>query len=535
MTMGPISILLTVSLLANFIVFITTFLKAEKGISKNLFFTYLFGVFLWGSSILIVFIFSDPQQIYVANQSIYSFSKITFLGPIIFFSAQYFFVKTYPLKKIEKLSFSDISLLLFTIVMMVVVSLDNTLFVSFSVSADEYVIGHERGFFTPLYSLFLLVYYIATLVVLYKKIKSTDNRLLKIQRKFLWWSIFIFTTLAIFTNWILSAYLNIPQLSGTGPVFFVLWAAMVSCAIFCHKLFNVVLNIERFLEYFLPFLFYFLILSFLFRYLPIQLEEMDVLIMRGNILRIIIISFVVIIFLYSYSYFRKFIRMGYNMMMFEKIDTHTITDNEKNSSLDDFSAMVSHELRNALSCSLFALEDKDMKTLESSFQNLQNIVDNLEYFSDKEIYPELEEIDMKEFFTELSQSIELEVEAQEITFKKSIDTGIEILKTDKSMLFHILMNLLKNAIKFTPKNGEIQFLVLEKNNHLIFEVKDNGVGIAKDNLSKIFERYYTSNNTTGKGIGLYICKKFAEVLGGSISVESEENKGAVFVLMIPKG
>ena len=110
--------------------------------------------------------------------------------------------------------------------------------------------------------------------------------------------------------------------------------------------------------------------------------------------------------------------------------------------------------------------------------------------------------------------------------------------TDKNMIKTILRNLLSNAIKFSYRKGHVRVSAVIDHNKVIVAVRDNGIGIPKDNLDKIF-RIDTkisipgTENETGTSLGLKLCKEFAEKLGGNIWVESVENKGSEFYFSLP--
>jgi PAS domain S-box-containing protein len=123
----------------------------------------------------------------------------------------------------------------------------------------------------------------------------------------------------------------------------------------------------------------------------------------------------------------------------------------------------------------------------------------------------------------------------------TISTGLPdeeaIIITDSTKLIQIISNLINNSVKFTKK-GSIDFGYARKGDLLEFYVKDTGIGIPAESLSKIFDRFYQVDRTIsrqfgGTGLGLSICKAFVELLGGTISVESEPDKGTTFIFSIP--
>lgn len=116
---------------------------------------------------------------------------------------------------------------------------------------------------------------------------------------------------------------------------------------------------------------------------------------------------------------------------------------------------------------------------------------------------------------------------------------LPVVTTDRDKLKHILQNLINNAIQYTEK-GKITVSVHRspKSREVVFKVTDTGIGISKESLPTIFERFqqvenYPRRNLGGVGLGLHIVKKFTELLGGRISVESEPGKGSVFSVVLP--
>ncbi|HEY9227071.1 MAG TPA: GAF domain-containing sensor histidine kinase [Gemmatimonadaceae bacterium] len=112
------------------------------------------------------------------------------------------------------------------------------------------------------------------------------------------------------------------------------------------------------------------------------------------------------------------------------------------------------------------------------------------------------------------------------------------LETDANKLRQMLLNLLTNAIKFT-KQGRVVVCVHDTVEAVTFEVQDTGLGIARDDLDRIFDPFWQveqskARNTTGTGLGLTVTRRLAELLGGTVSVESEPSVGSTFRIVLPK-
>lgn len=119
------------------------------------------------------------------------------------------------------------------------------------------------------------------------------------------------------------------------------------------------------------------------------------------------------------------------------------------------------------------------------------------------------------------------------------DTEIEerYIECDQEKIERIFLNLISNAIKFTDENGEISISVDFTDEWVKISVKDNGSGISKNNINKIFNRYVQDDNNTttskGSGIGLALVKSFVEMHGGKIELNSILGQGSEFIVYIP--
>lgn len=126
---------------------------------------------------------------------------------------------------------------------------------------------------------------------------------------------------------------------------------------------------------------------------------------------------------------------------------------------------------------------------------------------------------------------------KKIELKSNIINDV-FLFADSNMLNTVFRNLISNAIKFTPQNGSVTVSAHENNNLLILSIEDNGVGIEKSDIDKLFRidtKFSTTGtaNETGTGLGLLLCKEFVEKNEGTISVESTIGKGSKFILSFP--
>jgi PAS domain S-box-containing protein len=141
-------------------------------------------------------------------------------------------------------------------------------------------------------------------------------------------------------------------------------------------------------------------------------------------------------------------------------------------------------------------------------------------------------VELTDLFQLLAQKNGVEIRIK----VKPADKELQI-RSDKNKLAQVLTNLLSNATKFTPE-GHIEIGYEIKNGHIHFFVSDTGIGISKEGLSRLFERFYQADKknpycSEGSGLGLSLSKAIVELLGGQIKIQSEQNKGSRFEFNVP--
>lgn len=222
-----------------------------------------------------------------------------------------------------------------------------------------------------------------------------------------------------------------------------------------------------------------------------------------------------------------------------------------------FLANLSHEIRNPLNSiigfsntleqsSLSEEQQKHLKYIKISSQNLMHVLNDILDFSKIEankIEVNNEEIDLNELLDEVYLMSENKADEKNLTLDFIIETNVPRgIMTDGNKLKQILYNLLGNSIKFT-ENGKVGLKLnakLKVNNmaELIFKIYDTGIGIKKENFYLIFQSFTQLDSSmkkqhAGTGLGLAITKNYVELLGGTISFESEYQKGSEFSFIIP--
>jgi two-component system phosphate regulon sensor histidine kinase PhoR len=234
---------------------------------------------------------------------------------------------------------------------------------------------------------------------------------------------------------------------------------------------------------------------------------------------------------------------------------HNITELRRLEKIrQDFVANVSHELRTPLSSikgyseTLLngALDDKEnMKKFTEIIYNetnrLAKIIDDLLDLSKIEsgkINITFLPTDISNIIKRTISIIENQAKVKLISIHLSIPEQIPQILADETRISQVFLNLLDNAIKYTPNNGIVTISVEQKNKFVQISIKDTGIGIPEKDISRLFERFYRvdkarSRELGGTGLGLSIAKHIIQSHGGEISVQSEEGNGATFSLTVP--
>lgn len=119
-----------------------------------------------------------------------------------------------------------------------------------------------------------------------------------------------------------------------------------------------------------------------------------------------------------------------------------------------------------------------------------------------------------------------------------IPDSLPIIRGDGPRLEQVMLNLMNNATKFTPEGGSVAVRVRKEENGLVIEIRDNGIGIAKDEQDKLFKPYSRLHSDRqshpGLGLGLALAKQVVELHGGKIWVDSDKGKGSTFSFSLPR-
>jgi PAS domain S-box-containing protein len=223
---------------------------------------------------------------------------------------------------------------------------------------------------------------------------------------------------------------------------------------------------------------------------------------------------------------------------------------------DEFLATLSHELRTPLSAILGWTQlllrdgppkrpDEQIRAIEvidrnarAQVQLIDDLLDLSRIMTGK-LRLDLHQISFASVIEAAVDSAMPAAEAKGIRMKAILGAGRDVISADGGRLQQVVWNLLTNAIKFTPKGGQVQVLLQRVNSHLELSVSDTGIGIPPDYLPYVFDRFSQKDSSTtrtfgGLGLGLAICKQLVELHGGSIRAASQgEGAGATFSVHLP--
>jgi two-component system phosphate regulon sensor histidine kinase PhoR len=220
----------------------------------------------------------------------------------------------------------------------------------------------------------------------------------------------------------------------------------------------------------------------------------------------------------------------------------------------DFVANVSHELRTPLSILRGYIEtlldnpktsreelSRVLNVMERHSKRLGLLIDDLLSLAQLESSNtklELSEVRIRELFKNVIHDWKEKLDAKNLKVIVDLPPDAQTIWADETRLQEVLYNLLENAVKYSRENGEIRLQVERRESETVFCVSDEGVGISKDQLPRIFERFYRADKARsrelgGTGLGLAIVKHIAQLHGGRVEAESELGRGTTIRVVVP--
>lgn len=216
-----------------------------------------------------------------------------------------------------------------------------------------------------------------------------------------------------------------------------------------------------------------------------------------------------------------------------------------------FVTMASHEFKTPLSTILTSAtllgkyrtteeqpqREKHLKRISDTVIHLSGMLNDflsLGKLEEGAEQPKFENINPLELVQEVVAQMQSQADDGK-TIRLNADSQVEI-KTDPAILQNVLLNLASNAVKFSKPNGLIQIDLIASGKQLKICVKDEGIGISKEDQKHLFERFYrgkNAENIKGTGLGLHLVQRYVEMLGGSIKIDSKLNKGTSIEVLLP--
>jgi PAS domain S-box-containing protein len=223
-----------------------------------------------------------------------------------------------------------------------------------------------------------------------------------------------------------------------------------------------------------------------------------------------------------------------------------------NRARDAILGVVSHDLRNPLSAIAMcarvldenpptdsAERQKMLTTIRESTEWMNRLIEDLLDVANLErgqMSLKVQEQEPAQLVLQALHMFEIEAGQQGIAIDVRLPTNLPPIDADAARIVQVLGNLIRNAIKFTPRGGRVAVGITPRDGGVLFSVSDNGPGIPADNQARVFERYWHASNGArahGSGLGLSIAKGIVEAHGGHISLHSDPGQGATFSFTVP--
>ncbi len=223
---------------------------------------------------------------------------------------------------------------------------------------------------------------------------------------------------------------------------------------------------------------------------------------------------------------------------------------------NDFINNMTHELKTPISTISLAsqmLEDGSITNTPKTIEHISKVINQeskrlsfqvekvlqMAVFNEGRLKLKFKEFDVNSTLQTVVHNFELRIKNKNGILHADLNAEDSVVKGDEVHLTNVVFNLLDNAVKYSNGQPEITISTFSKNDHVVIAVKDNGIGIAKEYHTQIFDRFYrvpTGNvhDVKGFGLGLSYVKKIVEMHNGKIKVDSAVNKGTKFSILLPK-
>ena len=282
-------------------------------------------------------------------------------------------------------------------------------------------------------------------------------------------------------------------------------------------------------------------------------EEMDGLFATRNHAIAIIISAILAITITTIFITKKAVaRLEQADLKMNELNVQ-LCHSDKLAALGKMSAGIAHEINNPLAVilqktgwmeDLLAEEEfqksenieefkTSIKKIEEHVERARKVVHNMLGYVRK-MEPRLEDVDVNMTINQTIDILENYARINNIDIETDLSKELPLTAGDQAKLQQVFLNLISNAIDVIGKDGSIEIKSRQINSSIDVSIRDNGPGIPEDKLKKVFDPFYTSKEQgKGTGLGLWVSHNIIEMMGGTITVESEVGKGTVFTIQIP--
>jgi PAS domain S-box-containing protein len=222
-----------------------------------------------------------------------------------------------------------------------------------------------------------------------------------------------------------------------------------------------------------------------------------------------------------------------------------LAESQRLAAIGETTTMVGHDLRNplqAMTGTLYlvkklVMSDKAeerkkavrlLSALDDEIQYMNKVVSDLQDYA-RQVRADVVQTSLPDIIRETVSNVKV---PRNVEVTVSIQRGLSNVLIDPVLLRRVLSNLILNAVQAMPKGGKLTIIGSKEGEFLIVAVQDTGVGIAPENLGKIFTPFFTTKSK-GQGLGLPVCKRLIEAHGGSINLATEVGKGSTFTVAVP--
>ena len=230
-----------------------------------------------------------------------------------------------------------------------------------------------------------------------------------------------------------------------------------------------------------------------------------------------------------------------NACLFREVEDKSLQLEVASRHKSEFLANMSHELRTPLNAIIGFSEVLSEQLFgelnDKQLEYLNDILD-LSKVEAGRMELELSEFSLREALENGLTMLKERAARHGIRLTLAMDRGLDVIEADERKVKQVLFNLLSNAVKFTPDGGSVEVSADQADGQVVIAVRDTGIGIAPDDVPRVFDEFRQVGQGTGKaegtGLGLALARKFVELHGGSISVESEVGAGSTFTFTLPR-